>query len=61
MDVHVVLFTRDLRVRDNPALARACERAREVLPLLVVDPALAVPANRAHFLADSLAALQIHE
>ena len=58
MDVAVVLFTRDLRVRDNPALASACARARTVLPLFVVDPALAVPPNRARFLADSLAALR---
>jgi deoxyribodipyrimidine photo-lyase len=58
MDIAVVLFTRDLRVRDNPALANACARARAVLPLFVVDPALAVPPNRARFLAESLAALR---
>ena len=40
MDVAIVLFTRDLRVRDNPALALACARARQVVPLFVVDPAL---------------------
>jgi deoxyribodipyrimidine photo-lyase len=58
MDSAVVLFTRDLRVHDNPALAGACARARRVVPLFVVDPALAVPPNRARFLADSVAALR---
>ena len=58
MDVAVILFTRDLRVRDNPALADACARAGAVLPLFVADQALAVPANRARFLADSVAALR---
>ena len=53
-----MLFTRDLRVRDNPALARACARARSVLPLFVVDPAIHVPPNRARFLADSVAVLR---
>ena len=53
-----MLFTRDLRVRDNPALAGACARASAVLPLFVVDPALAVPPNRARFLAESLAVLR---
>jgi deoxyribodipyrimidine photo-lyase len=58
MDVAIVVFTRDLRVHDNPALATAVARARQVVPLFVVDPALAVPPNRARFLADSLAALR---
>ena len=58
VDIALVLFTRDLRVRDNPALAGACARARAVLPLFVVDPALAVPANRARFLAESVAVLR---
>jgi deoxyribodipyrimidine photo-lyase len=58
METAVVLFTRDLRVRDNPALALACARARQVVPLFVVDPALTVPPNRARFLAESLAALR---
>ena len=47
METAIVLFTRDLRVRDNPALALACARARQVVPLFVVDPALTVPPNRA--------------
>lgn len=58
MDVAIVVFTRDLRVHDNPALTSAVARARQVVPLFVVDPALAVPQNRARFLADSLAALR---
>jgi deoxyribodipyrimidine photo-lyase len=58
MDTAVLLFTRDLRVHDNPALAGACARARQVVPLFVVDPALAVPPNRARFLAESVAALR---
>ncbi len=33
----VVLFTRDLRVHDNPALVAACRRADEVVPLFVFD------------------------
>jgi len=58
MDTAVVLFTRDLRVHDNPALAGACAVAQRVVPLFVVDPALTVPPNRARFLADSVAALR---
>jgi deoxyribodipyrimidine photo-lyase len=58
MDTALVLFTRDLRVHDNPALAGACGRARQVVPLFVVDPALNVPQNRGRFLAESLADLR---
>ena len=58
METAIVLFTRDLRVRDNPALAMACARARQVVPLFVFDPALTVPPNRARFLAESVAVLQ---
>jgi deoxyribodipyrimidine photo-lyase len=58
METAIVLFTRDLRVRDNPALALACARARQVVPLFVLDPALTVPPNRARFLAESIAALR---
>src|SRR3954451_19920665 len=55
----VVLFTRDLRVRDNPALAAAAREAADVVPLFVLDPAiLDTPygrsANRRRFLAQSL-------
>src|ERR1700743_2826356 len=58
MDTAIVLFTRDLRIHDHPALADACARARRVVPLFVADPALAVPPNRALFLAESVAALR---
>nr|WP_221440588.1 deoxyribodipyrimidine photo-lyase [Jiangella mangrovi] len=58
----VVLFTRDLRVRDHPALAAACEHADRVVPLFVLDDAIlggrfAAP-NRAAFLARALADLR---
>ena len=54
MDTAIVLLTRDLRVHDNPALAGACGRARQVVPLFVLDPGLDVPPNRARFLAESV-------
>jgi deoxyribodipyrimidine photo-lyase len=53
----VVVFTRNLRVRDNPALVAACE-AERVVPLFVVDDVLVrgpdVCANRLVFLIDAL-------
>ena len=55
MDAAIVVFTRDLRLHDNPALHLACARARHVVPLFVLDPAIAAPPNRARFLAESLA------
>jgi deoxyribodipyrimidine photo-lyase len=58
MDTAIVVFTRDLRLHDNPALHLACARARQVVPLFVLDPAIAAPANRARFLAQSLADLR---
>ena len=61
MDTAIVVFTRDLRLHDNPALHLACARARQVVPLFVLDPAIAAPAlrpNRARFLAESLADLR---
>jgi deoxyribodipyrimidine photo-lyase len=55
----VVLFTRDLRVHDNPVLDLACRSAREVLPLFVIDPSLRSAApNRARFLLECLADLR---
>ncbi|HEX4291057.1 MAG TPA: deoxyribodipyrimidine photo-lyase, partial [Trebonia sp.] len=36
----IVLFTRDLRVHDNPALELACRSAEHVVPLFVVDEGL---------------------
>src|SRR5512142_2743731 len=61
MDTAIVVFTRDLRLHDNPALHQACARARQVVPLFVVDPAIAASPrslNRARFLAESLADLR---
>ena len=58
MDTAIVVFTRDLRLHDNPALHLACARARQVVPLFVADPAIAAPPNRARFLAESLANLR---
>src|SRR5580704_14898687 len=64
MDTAIVVFTRDLRLHDNPALHLACVRARQVVPLFVLDPAIAASplrarsANRARFLAESLADLR---
>lgn len=57
MDTVIVLFNRDLRVHDHPALATACADARRVAPLFVVDPALAL-GRRTGFLADCLADLR---
>ena len=45
-DMHrtaVVLFTRDLRVHDNPALHAACADGERVVPLFVLDPAVPGP------------------
>lgn len=58
MDTVIVVFTRDLRVHDNPALHQACQQARQVVPLFVTDPAISAPPNRACFLAESLADLR---
>jgi deoxyribodipyrimidine photo-lyase len=46
MNVAVVLFTRDLRVHDNPALALSVRAAEHVVPLFVHDPALSLPSAR---------------
>ena len=56
MRTAVVLFTRDLRVHDHPALAAACANAAKVVPLYVLDPSLSeVSPNRSRFLHQSLA------
>jgi deoxyribodipyrimidine photo-lyase len=47
LETAIVVFTRDLRLHDNPALHQACARARQVVPLFVCDPAIAAPPNRA--------------
>jgi deoxyribodipyrimidine photo-lyase len=58
----VVLFNRDLRVHDHPALAEACWQARTVVPLFVVDPKLTgrglASSNRIGFLLESLGDLR---
>jgi deoxyribodipyrimidine photolyase len=59
VDTALVVFTRDLRLHDNPALALACSRARQVLPVFVVDPALSAPRRRMSFLTQSLACLRL--
>ncbi|MEV6726755.1 deoxyribodipyrimidine photo-lyase [Streptomyces xanthochromogenes] len=58
MSVSVVLFTSDLRLHDHPPLQAALASADEVVPLFVLDDAVAhagfaVP-NRRAFLADCL-------
>ncbi|MDR7280226.1 cryptochrome/photolyase family protein [Catenuloplanes atrovinosus] len=59
MRTAVVLFTRDLRVHDHPALAAACAVAEHVVPLFVLDPALlGRSANRDRFLHQALADLR---
>ncbi|MFY1635453.1 cryptochrome/photolyase family protein [Solwaraspora sp. WMMB335] len=55
MRTAVVLFTRDLRVHDHPALAAACATAERVVPLFVFDSRLGGrSANRDRFLRQSL-------
>lgn len=51
----IVLFTRDLRVHDNPALAAATRECDEVVPLFVLDDRLlSASPNREAFLLASL-------
>ena len=62
MKVAVVLFTRDLRIHDNPALAAAVEAAETVLPLFVLDDGIGktrfgAASGRRAFLLESLADL----
>ena len=58
MSSALVVFTRDLRVHDNPALASACRGAERVTTLFVLDDAIlgssSYSVNRARFLVDSL-------
>ena len=57
----VVLFTRDLRVHDNPALHAAVAGAAEVVPLFVLDDRVLArfgAPNRVAFLLDALADLR---
>lgn len=61
MSVSIVVFTRDLRLHDNPALHAAATTADRVVPLFVVDRGITEAdynrPNRAKFLAESLADL----
>ena len=62
MKTAVVLFTRDLRLHDNPTLRAALDEAETVLPLFVLDEGITetrygAAANRRAFLAESLADL----
>lgn len=55
----ILLFTRDLRVNDNPALDLACRSARHIVPLFVLHDGLGFAApNRVRFLHDCLADLR---
>ena len=58
MQTSIVLFTRDLRLHDNPALTVAARGSERVVPLFVVDDALvsgrAGAPNRLAFLLESL-------
>ena len=57
MRAGIVLFTRDLRIHDNPALHAACEECERVVPLFVLDDAMLEAfgaPNRVAFLLDSL-------
>ena len=58
MSSAVLLFTRDLRVYDNPALHAATVAADRVVPLFVLDPAVPTSPNRQRFLLESLADLR---
>jgi deoxyribodipyrimidine photo-lyase len=54
----IVLFTRDLRVHDHPALTAAARSADRVVPLFVLDlELLGRSPNRERFLLESLADL----
>ncbi|HTW01108.1 MAG TPA: deoxyribodipyrimidine photo-lyase [Streptosporangiaceae bacterium] len=58
----IMLFTRDLRLHDNPALTAALDRAASVVPLFVLDDRLltggmAAP-NRTRFLVEAVADLR---
>lgn len=58
MSVSIALFTRDLRIHDNPMLCAAAGSAQHVLPLFVLDEWILRSdynrPNRACFLADCL-------
>ncbi len=61
MDIAVAVFTRDLRLRDNPVLAAASAAGANVVPLFVLDPSVLAGShgrpNRFGFLCEALADL----
>ena len=62
MRVAIVLFTRDLRLHDNPALRAACDEFERVVPLFVLDDAVLErfgAPNRVAFLLESLRDLDL--
>jgi deoxyribodipyrimidine photo-lyase len=60
----VVLFTRDLRVHDQPALAAACREADRIVPLFVLDESILgsryANPNRLTHLVAALTDLRAH-
>ena len=58
----IVLFNRDLRVADHPALTEAVRRAETVVPLFVIDDHVVArsraAANRWAFLREGLVELR---
>ena len=58
MSTAVVLFSRDLRVHDNPALGAAAARFDEIVPLFVLEEHLLRSANRTAFLLEALVDLR---
>ncbi len=58
MGPHIVLFTRDLRVHDHPALRAAAATGSPVVPVFVLDDAIVdggfLVANRGAYLHDAL-------
>jgi deoxyribodipyrimidine photo-lyase len=54
-----MLFTRDLRVHDNPALEAATRTEADVVPLFVLDDRLLGSPNRTAFLLEALADLRV--
>lgn len=50
----IALFTRDLRLHDNPVLTAACAEADRVVPLFVLDPPRFAGPNRMDFLTECL-------
>jgi deoxyribodipyrimidine photo-lyase len=61
MTVTIALFTRDLRVHDNPMLRAACREGAAVVPLFVLDEAIIarepLSPNRIRFLLTALSEL----